>query len=660
MLKKYLIITLLLILSACQFFEGAEGNVRPFKEEVESDFAHKKVVMIMLDSMTHTLIDKGIEQGDLPALQFLIEKGKYYKDVVAPFPTMSVTIEGSIVTGQMPDQHKIPGLAWYHPNEDRIVNYGTSMNAWLKSGISQGIFDAIYELNNNHLSKDSSTIFEDLDQRNLTSGSINSLVYRGNKKHRIEIPRWVEELIDIPDKTIETKGPDVLAFGRFSSPEIVNKDKDEFSDSMLNRYGMHDQYSVEVFQALVEQGDQPDFLLVFLPDFDKIAHKNGSTDIDKFKPVEENLQQMLNSYESWEAALEENIFIVLGDHGQDHLLTNEDELAINLDQLYSEYSIAPLGEPVSHGEIAFGVNQRMTYVYDIQQGGQLIPELAERSLHDDRIALAAWMTGGWVNVIGPDHQSVFRFKRGGEWTDRYHQAWELEGDTAILNLNVDSKRHLLSYGDYPDALNQLDSALRSHEVPTLVLSAKPGYSFQSEGTPTHPGGGEHGSLHKNDSLAAMIIAGTEQQPEHERMVDLKKYILRVLKETPEITAKKQVEKQKVAEKKPPKIEEKTAKKAKELSESIDGVTKAISITIDQDTYIALQVEQRHRFQLKGIRKQTSELLTHRFGEEIKSHVSTDWKIYRELERLERQIRNQKIKPEEAKKKLEKIEKDMAG
>jgi predicted AlkP superfamily pyrophosphatase or phosphodiesterase len=661
MSKKYLIITLLIILSACQFGGAPEGNVRPFKEEVESDFAHKKVVMILVDSMTHSLIDKGIEQGDLPALQFLKDNGKYYSDVVAPFPTMSVTIESSIVTGQMPDQHKIPGLAWYHPQEDRIVNYGTSINSWVRSGVTQGVYDALYHLNNTHLNKDLSTIFEDLDQRNITSGSINTLIYRGNKKHRIEIPGWVDEVIEMSDETIETKGPDILAFGRFSRPEIVNGNKDKLSDNILNRYGMHDKYSVEVFQALVEQGNQPDFLMVFLPDFDKIAHKHGSDDIERFKPVEQHIQQMLNSYESWEAALEENIFIVLGDHGQVNLLASEDELAINLDEIYSDYTIPALGEPVSAGEVAFGVNQRMTYVYDIHQGGQLIPELAERSLQDNRIALAAWITGDWVNVSGPDRQSVLRFKRGGEWIDSYHQAWNLDGDTTILNLDVDSKRHVFSYGDYPDALNQLESALRSHEIPTLILSAKPGYAFKSEGIPTHPGGGDHGGFHKDDSLAAMIIAGTEQQPQHERMVDLKKYILQLLSETPELKVKKkQVQKQEVADKKPPKIETDMAKKAKEISESIDGVTKAVSITLDQDTYVALQVEQRHRFQLKKIRKQTRDLLTHRFGKDIRPHVSTDWKIYRELERLDRQINGQKIKAGEVKKKLKKIEKDMLG
>jgi hypothetical protein len=40
-------------------------------------------------------------------------------------PSMSVTIDSSLLTGTYPDQHKIPGLNWYDEQEKRIVNYGT-------------------------------------------------------------------------------------------------------------------------------------------------------------------------------------------------------------------------------------------------------------------------------------------------------------------------------------------------------------------------------------------------------------------------------------------------------------------------------------------------------------------------------------------------------
>lgn len=47
----------------------------------------------MIDSMTSSVIDGTIERGTIPSLQFLIENGHYYKDLVAPFPSMSVVVD---------------------------------------------------------------------------------------------------------------------------------------------------------------------------------------------------------------------------------------------------------------------------------------------------------------------------------------------------------------------------------------------------------------------------------------------------------------------------------------------------------------------------------------------------------------------------------------
>jgi predicted AlkP superfamily pyrophosphatase or phosphodiesterase len=664
-LKKSLIIVLVLLVSACQFGGLNEGGIEPLtQEKVESQFPHKKVIMIIIDSMTGSLVDSSLKKGTTPALEYLINHGQYYKEVVAPFPTMSVTIESSIVTGEMSDQHGIPGLTWYNPSEDRMINYGTSPTYWLKSGLNEGIYDVLYHLNNSHLSNDVTTIFEELDQQNLTSGAINTLIYRGNQKHQINLPDGLGGFEGIPDP-IQTKGPNVLAFGSFSKPEIIKQGR--FTDGIFNRFGVNDQYSMEVTQALVKQGDQPDFLMVFLPDFDQMAHKHSPHYRKGFEQVDHYLQGILNAYDSWEEALDENIFIVVGDSGQDKMVDDKENVAIQLDQLYNDFYIPSLSEPVSHGDIAFGANQRMTYVYDVQHKG-LIPELAERSQLDKRIALAAWLDGKWVNVIRPNNQGLLRFKSEGVWRDRYDQTWTIEGDTDILTLNMDNKGHRVSYVEYPDALNQLQSALKSHDIPSLVLTAKPGYSFQSEGIPVHPGGGDHGGLHRNDSLAVMVIAGTDQKPKFLRMVNLKDYVLKLLTESPErktfeLQANDQNEQDKRQDKKQapkqPKINRDTSQKVEQLVNSIDGVTESVTITLDQDIYVSFQVTQWRRFQLRNMRKQVFDLLRHRFADHT-IHVSSDWKIHRELNKLDRKIKEDKVVLKELDKKLKKIEEAIKG
>ncbi|UTW69786.1 hypothetical protein KHA80_01890 [Anaerobacillus sp. HL2] len=44
------------------------------------------------------------------------------------------------------------------------------------------------------------------------------------------------------------------------------------------------------------------------------------------------------------------------------------------------------------------------------------------------------------------------------------------------------KDNKLSYINYPDVLNQLNTALNSQDIPALILAAKPGYQFYSEGS----------------------------------------------------------------------------------------------------------------------------------------------------------------------------------
>ncbi|WP_100400008.1 alkaline phosphatase family protein [Bacillus sp. FJAT-44742] len=517
-MRNVFLVFFVLLLCSCS---GTE------KEEYEPDIQandtnpSKNVVMIIIDTMMGSSLDKSMEEGNVPALEFLVNKGQYYKDLVVPFPSMSVTVESTLVTGEMADKHRVPGLSWYDQQSDRVVNYGSTVPFWIRNGFSEGIFDVFYRLNNEHLSKDVSTVFEELERRGHTSGSINALIYRGGHRHELNMPPLTKELTDLPS-SIYTSGPDILAFGQFEKPGILKRK--QFSDGVFQRLGLHDKYTVEVTQELIKENIQPDFMLLFLPDNDKKNHKHGPHYRRGLEAAEGHLQDILNSYGSWEKALEENIFIVLGDHGADKLLPEKEEVAIDLDHLLSSFSIAKLGQPVSDGDIALGVNQRMTYVYDVHNQG-ILPEVIEASLEEEGIDLAVWEEDGWMKAFSPDHKGELRFKRGDVWKDRYNQGWEIEGNEEILTLDLEKEKKQVKYVDYPDVLNQLESALASHETPKVILAAKPGHSFLAEGITVHEDGGEHGGLHKNDLLAAMVIAGTEKEPASLRMVDLKEYVL---------------------------------------------------------------------------------------------------------------------------------------
>ncbi|MCD8502285.1 MAG: hypothetical protein LRY71_12170 [Bacillaceae bacterium] len=152
-------------------------------------------------------------------------------------------------------------------------------------------------------------------------------------------------------------------------------------------------------------------MTVFLPDFDREAHKHSIHYLKGFERAETFFQEILNSYDSWEQALEETIFIVLGDHGQDKLIEDKQQLTIDLDHLYEEYRIAPLGEKVSNYDLAFANNHRMTYIY-APNNFDAIPELSKVAIKDERIALASWLDDEWNYVVSPDYQSFSALKRG--------------------------------------------------------------------------------------------------------------------------------------------------------------------------------------------------------------------------------------------------------
>ena len=57
-------------------------------------------------------------------------------------------------------------------------------------------------------------------------------------------------------------------------------------------------------------------------------------------------------------------------------------------------------------------------------------------------------------------------------------------------------------------MSRVWSALRCPSAGEVLASARPGYEFLDWGGAHHVGGGSHGSLHANDSNAALIWTGT--------------------------------------------------------------------------------------------------------------------------------------------------------
>ncbi|WP_274651959.1 alkaline phosphatase family protein [Paenibacillus humicola] len=530
-MRKKLTVSLLLLLTCAVGF----GCQKPAGEMKEQDLQRvrslqggqtKKVIMILVDSLMPKTIDTGIRQKRLPTFQYLTEHGQYYRNMVSSFPTMSVTIDSSLQTGEYPDKHRVPGLTWYSAAERRVINYGTGPMEVLRQGPGTVLEDALISLNGKHLSRHTPTVYEELARRGLTSGSVNGLIYRGASGHELILPAWLHAPSHLPSR-IPVKGPDLLALGSLANPLAERID---LPDGAADRFGLNNRFSAETAAYLIRAGKLPDYLFVYLPDLDQELHRKGPGAMEEVERVDGQLATVLQAFGSREEALRKAIIIVAGDSGMTPIMRAEKKPTVELGAIFKDDRLLRPGEPVSArtGLIA-AVNETMAYVYRMNTD-KTLRALAGELAADSRIDLAAWKERGWIYVLQGKTKKELRFKPGGKLADPYGQKWTAERSLDVLDVKADSRTGRIAYDRYPDGFRRLSAALSSHDGDYLIVTAKPGYELADRSSPKHNGGGGHGALGREETLVPLLIAGTRQKPEHLRMIDIKPFVLRLLTE----------------------------------------------------------------------------------------------------------------------------------
>lgn len=485
----------------------------------------KKIILICVDSLMSQSIDKGIGENKLPAFRFLIERGQYYKDVVTSFPTMSVSIDSTLLTGTYPDAHRVPGLVWYSAKEKKIVNYGSGPLEISRNGINRFLGDALIRLNGNHLNPHIPTLYEELAHKGLKSGSVNGLIYRGNSDHLLTFPLWARMSTALPEE-IKVKGPDLLAYGALSNPLEGVKD---LPDNLNDRFGFNNEYSLEVVKHLIQHNKLPDFLFVYFPDLDSRIHKKGPSDLEGVIRTDWQLQSLLQAFGSREEALKKAVILLVGDNGMAHILPEKQQPVIDLSESLKGYDLLRPGAAVTdQTEIVLAVNDRMAYLYKLLPGLSFEP-IVKTLKADPRIDVLAWKDKGWIRAVRAGSSNEFAYKSQGGWVDPYNQSWTLAKDPEVLDLRIDPRKRKFDYGRYPDVLRRLSAALNSHQGEFMVVTAKPGYELKYGSSPTHEGGAGHGGISQVESLVPLIVAGTDRKPESLRIVDLKPFLLQLLK-----------------------------------------------------------------------------------------------------------------------------------
>jgi len=457
-------------------------------------------------------------QGKIPALEFLLKSGQYFPNMISSFPTMSVVVDSTLLTGTYSNKHKVPALVWYDTDNKRFISYGSAKKEVLKIGIKSILKESVYNLNHLHLSGKVQTIHEDVEEQ---TSSINTLVYRGENDKRLQLPCLLK-FFNVLKGNETVQGPASLSYGILSKINPRNK-----YTHFWQGFGFNDRFATEEIIYLLKQNRLPAFSLVYFSDNDKIVHKKGENETKGIEKADKQLQNILNCFSSWEKAIEDIVWIVMGDSGQTDIGDNKKRSLIDLRAILRDFNIYKLGKPIQEkDQLVLGLNERMSFIYILDTTVDL-KEIVNILAKDSRIDHIAWKQQDEVSVVSYLHHGEFSFKPIGEYVDSYGQTWTINGNPKLLDLQIDENKQI-QYNDYPDGLMRLYSAFYSHKGNYIIVNAKPGFEFIGEGSPTHVGGASHGSLHKQDTYFPMIVVGTDEKPRHMRMVDFKEYICRIL------------------------------------------------------------------------------------------------------------------------------------
>jgi predicted AlkP superfamily pyrophosphatase or phosphodiesterase len=461
--------------------------------------ARKKLVLVVIDAMKPEMLERAIAQGRAPALARISQDGVYVPDCVAAFPSVTPVCAATITTGVGPDAHRIPSMNWYHRDEQRYVEYGSSFSASRQFGVLRSLTDTVYRMNAEHLSSDVETVFESLDDIDVRTAGTTYLIYRGRHQHEVSNETALARIATSTLFRRAIDGPLELFYADLYASRRTG------CRGQLGMPGVRDQHTGCVGAYLVEH-DLFDFLLFSLPDNDAWSHKNGPhSQVTSIAAADRQLERLMHAGGGPDAFLEEHAVIVTADHSQAAV-----EARIKLDEAFGEFHVASPSASRSVGaEIALSPAQRsaMIYALDVERRAELVQRSVAAIAPLDGIDLVMFMDDETAHeAVVRSERGELRFAPGGELCDQRGGRWSVDGELAALGARSIDGRFISA--DYPDALARIWSALSCPTAGDVLLSASPGYEFVDWGGADHVGGGSHGSLHRSDSLGALLWCGT--------------------------------------------------------------------------------------------------------------------------------------------------------
>jgi hypothetical protein len=453
-----------------------------------------KLILAVVDAMKPAMLERAVSTGKAPMMAALMQRGHYVDDCVAAFPSVTPVCAASIATGAGPDRHAIPSMNWYHRDEGRYVEYGTSFGASRAFGLRRSLTDTIYNMNAEHLSKATPTVFEQLDDADVRTAGTTYLMYRGRYEHQ---PAKEAALAKVATQIFRkpVDGPREFFYADlFASRKTGCR-------ATLGMPGVRDQHAGCV-GAYLQEHDLYDFLLLSLPDNDTHSHRNGpEAQVATLAEADRQIERVVHAAGGLDAFLRDGAIVVCSDHSQSKVEAECD--------LFAAFDVidvlAPGARSADGAQIALcpGSRSAQVYVLDPAQLPEMRDRIIATALREPGVDLVITREEGLGRVVSRHGQ--LRFRPDGPLTDLRGETWQLDGDPDVLGLSIEGGE--VRSATYPDALGRLWSALTCRQAGDVLLSATPGYEFTDWGGSVHLGGGSHGGLDAADSHGALLWAG---------------------------------------------------------------------------------------------------------------------------------------------------------
>src|ERR1700677_4830130 len=292
----------------------------------------RKLVLVVVDAMKQSMLERAIAAGRAPAMATVRERGVYVDDCAAAFPSVTPVCAATITTGVGPDQHFIPSMNWYHREEGRYIEYGSSFSASRQFGVLRSLTDTVYRMNAEHLSHDVETVFESLDDANVRTAGTTYLIYRGRHEHEVSNESALARIVTstLFRRTIE--GPQELFYADLYASRRTG------CRGQLGLPGARDQHTGCVGSYLVEH-DLFDFMLFSLPDNDAWSHRNGPhAQVTSLAAADRQLERLFHAGGGARQFLAEHAVVICSDHSQAPV-----EERIRLDLAFEDFAIATPG-----------------------------------------------------------------------------------------------------------------------------------------------------------------------------------------------------------------------------------------------------------------------------------------------------------------------------